>query len=69
MAHTQGLEEIAAGDASVAQAGKTATDLFSMYLNCCPDAAGVASVRREDELLLSLGYMHAALSKYGGQGL
>lgn len=60
----QGLEDIADTDFSIAQAGKAAADLFSMYLNCCPQAMGVASVRREDEVLISMGYMHAALAKY-----
>eukprot|EP00983_Pelagomonas_calceolata_P026751 839088-Pelagomonas_calceolata.AAC.8 len=61
-----GLEAIADGDFSVAQAGKAAADLFSMYLNCCPESMGVAGVKREDEVLISMGYLHAALAKYGG---
>jgi len=59
------LEEIADGDFSVAQAGKAAADLFSMYLNCSPESLGVSAVKREDEVLISLGYLHAALAKYG----
>ncbi|KAF5832329.1 putative RNA methyltransferase [Dunaliella salina] len=60
------LEAIADGDFSVAQAGKAAADLFSMYLNCCPESMGVAGVKREDEVLISMGYLHAALAKYRG---
>lgn len=48
----------------MAQAGKAAADLFSMYLNCCPGEMGVDGVRREDEVLISMGYLHAALRKY-----
>lgn len=62
---SQGLEEIADADFSVAQSGKAAADLFSLYLNCCPESMGVKGVRREDEVLLSLGYLHPALAKYG----
>ncbi|KAL6755823.1 putative RNA methyltransferase [Haematococcus lacustris] len=61
---TQELEAIVAGDAALAQAGKGAADLFSLYLNCCPGQA-TASIRSEDAAILCLAYLHASLLKYG----
>ncbi|KAJ9513096.1 hypothetical protein QJQ45_029417 [Haematococcus lacustris] len=57
---TQELEAIVAGDAALAQAGKGAADLFSLYLNCCPGQA-TASIRSEDAAILCLAYLHASL--------
>ena len=62
----QGLDEVADADFPIAQSGKTAPDLFSLYLNCHPEGKGVARVQREDEVLMALGYMYSSLRKYGG---
>lgn len=59
----EGLEEAVRHDAKLTD--KLTSELFDLYLNTCPQQ-GSRTIRTEEAILISLSFMQAALTTYGG---
>lgn len=59
----EGLENALNHDSKLT--GKLTSELFDLYLNTCPDQ-GSRTIRTEEAVLISMAFLQAALTAYGG---
>jgi hypothetical protein len=62
----KGLEDAAGRDPAL-QGGPAAAQQFSMYVNTCPQQ-GSRTIRTEEAILVSLGFMQSAIRAAGQSG-
>ncbi|MEW5313926.1 MAG: hypothetical protein WDW38_005457 [Sanguina aurantia] len=60
----QGLEGCLAAD--VDWTGREPSDIFNLYINTCPEQGG-RTIRTEDSIPISLGYLQTAIRAFGKQ--